>query len=158
MLGIAQRGGLGVDDLPRDPDVGVTQDIQAFGVRCHDAVLDPVVDHLHEVAGPVRAAMEVAPLGGAAELFASGRPGRRGDAGRQRGEDRVEAPDDLRLAADHLAEAALEPPHAATGADIDVVDALRSECLRATDVIVVVRVAAVSMSSWASSRGRAPPG
>ena len=41
---------------------GVAQDVEAFGVRLHQAVLDPVVDHLHEVAGARRTAMQVATL------------------------------------------------------------------------------------------------
>jgi hypothetical protein len=32
-------------------DVGVSQDVEAFGVRRHEAVLDAVVHHLDEVAG-----------------------------------------------------------------------------------------------------------
>ena len=40
------RGGL-------NPGVGVVQDVQALGVGGHDAVLDAVVNHLHEVPGAV---------------------------------------------------------------------------------------------------------
>ena len=31
--------------------VGVLEDVEAFGISLHQAVLDPVVHHLHEVAG-----------------------------------------------------------------------------------------------------------
>ena len=48
-----------------------------------------------------------------------------------------------RLAADHLAEAALEPPDAAARAGIHVVNAVRGQYLRAANVVDVVRVAAV---------------
>src|SRR5277367_6660524 len=51
--------------------------------------------------------------------------------------------DHWRLAADHLAEAALESPHAAAGARIDVVNPLRRESFGATDVVNVVGVATV---------------
>ena len=101
------------------------QDVEALGVRGHDPVLDAVVDHLHEVAGAVRAAVQVA-----RSRRSPGRrcgPGVRGAAstpGRDRGEDRVEVRDDVVLAADHQAEAALEAEHAAARADVDVVDAL----------------------------------
>ena len=62
-LGVLERSGLGVDSC-----------ISCRCRRCggcsgprrtrHDPVLDPVVDHLHEVAGAVLAAVEVALLGG----------------------------------------------------------------------------------------------
>ena len=45
--------------------------------------------------------------------------------GASAGEDRVEPSDDVVLAADHEAVAALEPPDAAAGADVDVVEARR---------------------------------
>ena len=63
-LGVAQRRGLGVDLAPGLPDVGVGEDVQPLRVGGHDPVLDPVVDHLHEVAGAGRAAVEIALLGG----------------------------------------------------------------------------------------------
>ena len=65
------------------------------------------------------------------------------DAGRDGPEDRVEVGDDVVLAADHEAEPALEPEHAAAGADVDVVDALRLQARGAVDVVAVVGVAAV---------------
>ena len=74
------------------------------------------------------------------------RPGVRGadvEAGGDRGEDRAESLDDLLLAADHQAEAALEAPDAAARADVHVVDPLVPERARVADVVVVVRVAAV---------------
>src|SRR5260370_307089 len=81
------------------------------GVGDHDAVLDAVVDHLHEMAGTGRAAMQIAALGRAADLLASGKPRRGVSAGRQRGEDRIEVLDDRLVAADHEAISALQPPH-----------------------------------------------
>ena len=58
----------------RLPTFGVPQDVEALGVGGHEAVLDAVVHHLHEVPGAVRAAVQVALLGRAA---ARSRPGRR---------------------------------------------------------------------------------
>lgn len=49
-------------------------------------------------------------------------------------------PDDIRIATDHLAESALEPPDPDTGADIHVVDATRRQRVRAPDVIDVAPV------------------
>ena len=43
--------------------VSVTHNVEAFGVRLHQAVLDAVVDHLHEVTGAGGAAVEIALLG-----------------------------------------------------------------------------------------------
>ena len=48
--------------------------------------------------------------------------------------------------ADHLAIAAVETPHAAAGADIDVVKALRLKLLRAANVVNVVGVAPVDQN------------
>ena len=53
---------------------------------------------------------------------------------------------DSRLAADHHAIAALQAPHATAGADVDVMNVLRGELLGATDVVHVVRVAAVDQN------------
>ena len=62
-LGVAQRRRLGVDRVVLEADVGVAQHVQALGVGRHDPVLDAVVDHLHEVAGAARAAVEPPLLG-----------------------------------------------------------------------------------------------
>ena len=48
------------------------------------------MDHLDEVTGAVRAAVQIAELGGAADLLASGRARDVARAGRQRLEDRIE--------------------------------------------------------------------
>src|SRR5438046_76053 len=86
-------------------------------------------DHLDEVAGARGTAVEVAVLGGAADLLASRRPRDAPHAGRERPEDRVEALDDRPLATDHEAVAALEPPDAAARADVDVVNLLLAKHL-----------------------------
>ena len=62
---------------------------------------------------------------------------------RERAEDRIEPLDHRLLAADHQAVAAFEPPHAAAGADIEVVDAARAQRGGARDVVLPERVAAV---------------
>ncbi len=96
------------------------------------------------MSGAVRSAMQIALLGRAAGAFS--RPGVRAISpmpGRQRGEDRVEMLHHIGLAADHHAIAALQPPDAAAGADIDIVDALGRQFLGAADVVDVVGIAAV---------------
>ena len=103
--------------------LALLEDVEPLGVRGHHAVLDPVVDHLHEVAGAVRAAVQVAVLGGCRRRRS--RPGvRSADStpGASVGEDRVEPLDRLVGAADHQAVAALETEDAAAGAAVDVVD------------------------------------
>ena len=86
--------------------------------------------------------MDVASLGGAAAPVAAVLP-RVVHAGRQGGEDAVEPLYDGGLASNHLAVTALEAPDAARGADVDIVDPALRECLRAANVVVIVRVAAV---------------
>src|SRR5208282_6943321 len=125
-------------------DVGVAQDVQAFRIGGHDPVFDPVVDHFDEVACAVGSAMEIAVLGGAGgSLLAARRARRRLERRRERGKDRIEVLYDFRLAADHLAEAAVQSPYAAAGTGIDVMDSLRLERPGAPDIIDVVGVAAV---------------
>ena len=119
------------------------EDVQALGVRGHDAVLDAVVDHLDEMAGAVGAAVQVAVLGGAAKFLAARRARTVADAGGQRLEDRIEMLHDVGLAADHHAVAALQAPDAAAGADIHIVDALCGQFLGAANVVDVVGIAAV---------------
>ena len=63
-LGIAQRRRLGVVLLLLGADVGALEDVQPLRVGAHHPVLDPVVDHLHEVPGAGRAAVQIALLGG----------------------------------------------------------------------------------------------
>src|SRR5262245_22886297 len=143
MLGIAQRRRLGVDRMVALADIGRAQDAQALGVGCHGAVLDPVVDHLDEVAASVRSAVEIASLGGAADGLSPGRAGDVAGAGSQLSEYRIEVLHHRRLAADHQAIASLASPDSAAGPDVDVVDALRTELLRPADVVDVVGIAAV---------------
>ena len=63
---------------------------------------------------------------------------------------RVEVLYDRLLAADHHAVAALQTPDATARADVDVVDSLGGEFLRAPDVVHVVGVAAVDEDVAAS--------
>jgi hypothetical protein len=94
--------------------LGVHQ-LEPFGVRLHEAVLDAVVDHLHEVAGAVIANAEVAILRC------------------EREKDRLQVPADLAVAADHQAIAFLEAPDTAARSGVDVANPLvASDCARRT--------------------------
>src|SRR5205807_1953025 len=124
-------------------NIGGAQDAEPLGVRGHDPVLDTVVDHLHEVAAATRSAVEIPPLGGAADALSPGRASDVTGAGSQGREDRIEVLDRRRLAADHQAVPALPSPDAAAGPDIDIADALLAELLPAADIVDVVGIAAV---------------
>src|SRR5262245_19993895 len=124
-------------------DDGVAQNVHSFGVCGHEAVLDPVVNHLDEVTGAARPAVQVTELSGAADLLAPGCGRNVARTWCQRLEDGIEMPHGLLRPANHHAVAALQAPDAAAGADINVVDPLRHQLVGAADVIYVVRVAAV---------------
>ena len=122
-LGIRQGRRLRVGGALLVADVGVPEDVEALGVRGHQPVLDSVVHHLHEVAGAARPAAQIAMLRRRGRAAASGRARGRVDGGSERSEDRVEPLHHIRVAADHLAVAALLAPDAAGGSDVDVVNA-----------------------------------
>jgi hypothetical protein len=101
------------------------------------------MNHFHEVARAVGAAVQVAFGAGAAEVLSPRGARDFAAAGGERREDRIEVFDDVALAADHQAVAAFQSPHAAAGADVHVVDLFGAQLLGAADVIDVVGVAAV---------------
>ena len=138
-----EGGGLGVGRALDEAGARVVQEVEPFRVRGHEAVFDPVVDHLHEVPRARSTAVQVAELSGGG-LACSPWAARRGSKPRgQRGEDRLEASEGAFVAADHEAVAALETEHAAARPAVQVVDTAGLELLRAADVVGVVRVAAV---------------
>src|ERR1051325_11731715 len=92
---------------------GAAHDVEALGDRLHDAVLDPVVDHLDEMASADRAAVQIAVLGGACDLLAARRALDAAATGCERLEDRIEALHDVLVAADHHAIATPAPGDAA---------------------------------------------
>jgi len=62
-FGIAQRSGFGVDLGFLFADVGLMQDTESLGVRCHQPVFYPVMDHLDEMPGAVWAAVQITQFG-----------------------------------------------------------------------------------------------
>ena len=124
-------------------DVRMVQDVEPFGIRRHQRVLDAVVHHLHEVAGADRAAVQIAHLFGRGITATAGSARRGTDTGRERREDRAQPVHRRFGPADHQAEPTVEPPHSAARTAVDVVDAAGEELLRSRDVIGVVAVAAV---------------
>ena len=85
----------------------MAQDIQAFRVGGHHAVLDAVVNHLNEVACAARTAVKVAMFGGTTQLFPPGRARSLLNAWREGSENGIAAPNDCFITADHQTVAAL---------------------------------------------------
>src|SRR5262249_61510761 len=95
------------------------------------------------MAGAVRSAVQVPTLRGAAADLPPWRARGIAGAGGEPREDRIEVPDDIRLAPDHQAVPALPSPDTAARSDVDVVDTALRELLRAPDVVDVIRIPAV---------------
>src|SRR5215469_12099319 len=111
--------------------VRMAQDVHPFRVGRHDPVLYAVMDHLDEVPGPIRAAVQVAELGSAADFFTSRSARDISDARCQRLEDRIEVPHCRHRSADHHAVTALYSPDTATCSDIHIMDSCdASACAR----------------------------
>src|SRR4029079_17995913 len=119
---------------------GVAQDVETLRVRLHQSVLDPVVNHLHKVAGAARAAIEIATLRLGAAVLAAGRLRQAIVARRQRREDRVEPFGLFARTANHEAVATLEPPHSTAGADVEKMDAALRQRGSPPNIILVERV------------------
>src|SRR6266850_552371 len=113
------------DALHVDAEVARVDQLEAFAVGLHHPVLDPVVDHLDEVAGAALAEM---------------RPAARWC---ERIEDRLHDRDGALTAADHHAVAELQSPDAAGHADVEKIEPERRVLLRAADRIAEVRVRAI---------------
>ena len=99
--------------------------LEAFRIGLHEAVLDAVVDHLHIMAGAVRADMQVAALG------------------RQRPEHRLQAPAHVGLAAHHQTVALGQAPDPAARSGVDIMNPALRERGGAAHIVVKIRVAAI---------------
>src|SRR5213083_1844877 len=95
------------------------------------------------MSGPRGTAMDIAGLRSGIAAVAPRRARDVARPGRERGKDRIEPEYRFGVAADHHAIAALEAPHAAAGADVDVMDAAGLQRLGTSDVVLVERIAAV---------------
>src|SRR5262249_23030926 len=133
---------LSIDNTALFADVGGAQNAQPFRVRRHDAILDSVVNHLDEVTRSVRSTMQVALLGGAADLLSTRSAWNISHSGSERGEDWIEPLDDIFFTANHHAVASLETPDASARADVYIVDP-GSQFFSAPNVIHVVRITTV---------------
>ena len=107
------------------------------------SIFDAVMHHLHEMAGAGRTAIHIALFRPRIAAFAFLRALHIAHARGECCKNRVEPLHRFGRSADHHAIAALEPPHAAGGADIDIVQFLLGELFRAPHVILVESVAAI---------------
>src|SRR5262249_15008718 len=95
----------------------IAEDVEPFRVGLHKAVFDTVVDHLHEMAGSGRSAIDVAFLGGAGELIAAWSTWNVAASGSQSFEDGIKLLNSFLGTADHHAVAAVETPDTTASAD-----------------------------------------
>src|SRR5262252_5875067 len=153
VFGIAQWRGFGINRILLLPDIGAAQNTQAFSIGSHDAVLDTVVNHFDEVAGAVRTAVKITLLRCPAQLLPARCAWDVSRAGCKASEDRIDVFDNSGFAANHHAIAALQAPHTAACAYVDVVNLLRRKLLGATNVVDVVGVAAVDKNVFRSENG-----
>src|SRR5262249_54165209 len=109
----------------------------------HQTIFDAIVNHLDEVPGPGRSAVQVAIFRGARSFFPTGRPLHASSSGSQRPEDRVKPLYGLGLTADHQSIAALQAPHSTAHALVEEVNAHRLHCLRAPNVIDIIGVSSI---------------
>ena len=146
-LRLGERRCLRVDGVVLGPDVGRGENVEPLGVRRHDAVFDPVVHHLHEVAGPARTAVQPAKLRRSRSSpvgFSLWRSLGRLDARGKGVEDRRQPLDSVVRTADHQAVPALEAVRPPARADVDVLDAVIGvERAGPPDVVAVPGVATV---------------
>ena len=122
MLRIPQWRRLGIYFAFTLACVSAFQNTDTFRIGGHDSILDPVMDHLHEMAGAVRPAMQVTLFGSAAKLVAAGSARHLPRPRREGGENRIETPNYLCVAANHHAITTVQAPNAAAGSDIDIVN------------------------------------
>ena len=119
---MVERRGLGVLVALPQAGIGSVKDVEPLRERGHHPVLDPVVHHLHEVAGARLPAVQVAPLLRRRLAEAARRTRSSLHARGEGGEDRLERREGIVGPADHQAEAAIEAEHATARAAVEVVD------------------------------------
>ena len=122
MLRIPQRRCLGIYCAFTLARISGFQNTNPFRIRGHDSVFDPVMDHLHKMAGAVRPAMQITLFGRTAKFVPAGRARYFASARREGGENRIEMLNYLCVATDHHAITTFQAPDAAAGSNIDIVN------------------------------------
>ena len=120
------------------------ENVQALSIGGHDAILNAIMNHFHEVAGTVWPAVKVTLLGSSAHLFSSRCSRCCIDARSQGREDRVEMLDDVLLTADHQAVTTLKAPDASTRSNVNIVNAFGLKFGSTPDIIMIVRITTVN--------------
>src|ERR1700750_3252159 len=105
------------------------QHVQPFSIRGHQPILDPVMDHLHEVSGARRSAVQVTLRRRARINWPSRCWWNRITSRRERLEDRIEMSDNVLLTTDHLAVTALGSPNTTARSDVDVMNTFSAQLL-----------------------------
>src|ERR1035438_2663067 len=77
------------------------QNVKSFGVGSHQSVFNPVMNHLDEMAGTGRSAMEITLLDRAANLFPSGCARNIAASWSKRPKDWIQVQYGIALASDH---------------------------------------------------------
>src|ERR1700730_837010 len=144
MFRVAQGCSFRIDGTSRFAHIGTAQNAKPFRVCRHKAVLDSIVDHLYKVSGAIGATVQITQFGGAIERFASRCSRRGGRAWRECRENRGQVRHDVFFPANHHAVATIKAPYTATSPHIYIMNFLWCELLSATNIIEVVRVAAVN--------------
>src|ERR1700730_12292837 len=98
------------------------QNIESFGVSLHQPILDPVMDHLYEMPGTRRSAIQKALFRGTLELFAS-RRGRKIALTRSKcRKDGLEPFPRFAIYSDHQTVSAFDSPNASARPRIEIMD------------------------------------
>src|SRR5688572_20274480 len=123
MFWILQWRGFRVNYMLTHADVRISQNIQTFGVSCHQPILDAIMDHFDEVSGTVRSTMQKPLIGCTGKVFGAAFSDRQVTFARcESGKNGREMLNGGFFAADHETIAALQAEYAAAGSHINIVE------------------------------------
>src|SRR5262249_52354976 len=145
VLRVAQRRSFRIRLTRLRTGIGVLENVESLSVGGHDAVFNAVVDHLHEMPGPDGSAMQIAHAGRAVGGSRTAAAGWRRPlpTWRECCKNRLDRGDNLLPPPNHQAESVLKSEHTAAGTNIDIVDTVRPQLFGSTDIVVIVRIAAI---------------
>src|SRR5277367_57580 len=119
------------------------KNVESLSVGGHNAVLDAIVDHLHEMACSAGSTMQIPLFRVVRRTRAACRANDVANARSNTLKDRIEMVDGILRSANHQAVAAFETPDTTAGPYINVMNAFTGKLFGATDVIDVVGIAPV---------------
>src|SRR5262245_42002771 len=100
MFRTAQWGGFGVGLSRPLSSISGFQHAEALRIGSHNAVFDPVVDHFYKMSRTVGATVQIPLLGRSTHFFGTWRTRNTSHTGSKRGEDRIQALNDVCFTAD----------------------------------------------------------